>query len=124
VTSPNRETREPGYMAALNRLAKWRTLFAGWQLGTRPKGDPECDAVRDHREVTILLRAEMSAMAGVLLRKGLITEAEWTAALEREANDLSRDYAARFPGVEATDLGLSMDTRRIGREGWMRGWKP
>ena len=35
-------------MRALNVLAKWRTLLAGWQLGTRPKGDPECDAVSDH----------------------------------------------------------------------------
>ena len=104
--------REPGLIAALNRLGKWRGIFAGWQLGTRPKGDPECDAVRDHREVTILLRAEMSAMAGVLVRKGVITEAEWVAALEREANDLSRDYSARFPGVTAADDGLVMDLRR------------
>jgi len=43
--------------AALNVLAKWRAHFSGWQLGTRPKGDPEGDAVRDHREATILLRA-------------------------------------------------------------------
>jgi hypothetical protein len=34
--------------AALNVLAKWRGLFAGWQLGTRPKGDPESDAVRSN----------------------------------------------------------------------------
>lgn len=34
----------------LNVVCKWRSLFAGWQLGTRPKGDPESDAVRDHRE--------------------------------------------------------------------------
>jgi hypothetical protein len=33
---------------ALQKLAKWRLIFAGWQLGTRLKGDPECDAVRDH----------------------------------------------------------------------------
>mgnify|MGYP001587156880 CR=1 FL=1 len=44
-------------MQKINRLTKWRTLFTGWQLGTRAKGDPEGDAVRDHREVTILLRA-------------------------------------------------------------------
>ena len=57
---------------ALNRVAKWRTLFAGWQLGTRPKGDPESDAVRDHREITILLRVEQSAIIGLLIRKGII----------------------------------------------------
>jgi hypothetical protein len=42
-------------VSALERLAKWRTLFAGWQLGTRPKGEPESDAVRDHREATLML---------------------------------------------------------------------
>ena len=56
------------------------------------EGRPQCDAVRDHREVTILLRAEQSAMAGLLLRKGVITEAEWAAAMKREAGDLCRDY--------------------------------
>lgn len=116
--------REPGHMGALNRLAKWRAHYAGWQLGTRLKGDPESDAVRDHREVTILLRAEVSALAGLLLRKGVITEAEWHAALEREANDLSRAYSRRWPGVTATDDGLSVNLRQVERAGWMKGWKP
>jgi hypothetical protein len=109
---------------ALNTLCKWRTLFAGWQLGTRPKGDPESDAVRDHREVTILLRAEVTALTDVLLRKGLMTAEEVDAAMEREAIQLSKDYARRFPGVTASPLGLQMDTERIRREGWMKGWRP
>jgi hypothetical protein len=109
---------------ALNTLAKWRAHFAGWQLGTRAKGDPESDAVRDHREVTILLRAEMSAMTGLLLRKGVITETEWLAALEREAVQLSGDYAQRWPGVKATPEGLSYDLAKIRHAGWMNGWKP
>jgi hypothetical protein len=108
---------------ALNTLAKWRAHFAGWQLGTRAKGDPESDAVRDHREVTILLRAEGSALLGLLLRKGLITDAEWDAALEREARDLARDYEQRWPGVKATPDGLSYDPVRIRAAGWMKGWK-
>ena len=109
---------------ALNRVAKWRTLFAGWQLGTRPKGDPETDAVRDHREVTILLRAEGSALIGLLVAKGLISAEEWDAALEKEADMLSADYARRFPGVTATDNGLVMEPRKIDAAGWMKGWKP
>lgn len=31
----------------LQRLGKWRTVFASWQLGTRSKNDPEAQAVRD-----------------------------------------------------------------------------
>jgi len=111
-------------MQALNRVAKWRTLFAGWQLGTRPKGDPECDAVRDHRELTILLRVEQSALVGVLIRKGIINPHEWEAALEDEANQLDDDYQVKFPGVRATDDGLVMNLREIEAAGWMKTWKP
>lgn len=107
-------------MRALNILAKWRTLFTGWQLGTRPKGDPEGDAVRDHRELTILLRAESSALVGLLLAKGVFTEEEWWAALEREAGRLNKDYERKFPGVTASETGLTFDKRV---HPWMKGWK-
>jgi len=108
-------------MRALNIVTKWRVLFAGWQLGTRPKGDPEGDAVRDHREVSILLRVEGSALVGLLLEKGVFTEDEWAAALEREALALSDMYAEKFPGVTAHEQGLDMDRRVFP---WMKGWKP
>jgi len=108
-------------MKALNVLAKWRVLLTGWQLGTRLKGDPEGDAVRDHREATILLRAEVTALVGVLLAKGVVTDDEWLTALEREATLLSKDYERRFPGVTAHEDGLTFDKRTLP---WMKGWKP
>lgn len=108
-------------MRALNILTKWRVLFTGWQLGTRPKGDPEGDAVRDHREVTILLRAESSALVGLLLAKGVITETEWLDELRSEAGRLNKDFERRFPGVTASEDGLTIDKRALP---WMKGWKP
>jgi hypothetical protein len=108
-------------MRALNILTKWRTLFTGWQLGTRPKGDPEGDAVRDHREVTILLRAESSALVGLLQAKGIITLEEWLDALRDEAEQLNKDYERRFPGVTASERGLAIDKQALP---WMKGWKP
>jgi len=107
--------------SALNRVAKWRVLFTGWQLGTRPKGDPEGDAVRDHREVTILLRAEVSALAQLLAAKGLVTQGEWEDALEAEADALNALFERRFPGVRASEIGLHLDKRVLP---WMKGWKP
>lgn len=109
-------------MRSLNILAKWRVLFTGWQLGTRAKGDPEGDAVRDHREATILLRAEVSALAGLLLRKGVFSDVEWDTALADEADLLNKDFERKFPGVTASEDGLSMDPRRVAE--WMSGWKP
>jgi hypothetical protein len=114
-------TQNERTMRALNILAKWRVLFTGWQLGTRLKGDPEGDAVRDHREVTILLRAESSALIGLLIRKGVFTHGEWLAALEEEANLLCADYERKFPGVTASEDGLTFDRRTLP---WMKGWKP
>jgi hypothetical protein len=105
----------------LQRLAKWRTLFAGWQLGTRVEPDPEAKAVKDHREVTILLRAEVSALTGLLIRKGEITSRKFTEALADEAEQLDRDYSKRFPGVRSDDAGLVFDPRAIET---LRGWKP
>ena len=110
------------YLAAMNRLAKWRGLLAGWQLGTRPKGDPECDAVRDHREATLIQRCEITALTGLLIKKGVITEDQYAAACTDEAGQLSADYERRFPGVRATDLGLSIDPARV--QGWMKEWRP
>lgn len=107
--------------AAMEVLAKWRTLLTGWQLGTRPKGDPEGDAVRDHRESTLMLRVEQSALSALLIKKGLITSAEWADALEEEAKQLNADLERRFPGVTASSGGLSMDRRVLP---WMKGWKP
>ncbi len=108
-------------LKTVQRLAKWRTVFTGWQLGTRAKGDPECDAVRDHREVTILLRAEVNALLTLCLDQGLFTADEWNLTLGREADQLSKDYEQRFPGMKATEIGIDYDARAIDT---MKNWKP
>jgi hypothetical protein len=106
----------------LERLTKWRSVFAAWQLGTRSDTDQECKAVKDHREVTILLRAEVTALTGLLIRKGAMTAEEFTEALGEEADRLSADYAKRFPGMEATDHGISYDLERVRQHKTMEGW--
>lgn len=105
---------------ALNILAKWRSHFTSWQLGTRSKGDPEGDALRDHREATILLRAEVTALVAVLCDKGIIELDEFLVALEKEAQELCAAYERRWPGVTATETGLTYDKRIVP---WMKGWR-
>ncbi len=108
-------------MRALNRVAKWRLVYAGWQLGTRPKGDPEADAVRDAAEARILLRVEASALAALLIHKGVFTDTEWTEQLIAEAEALNERMENSFPGITATDTGLVFTA---GAKETMRGWKP
>ena len=93
----------------VNRLAKFRVMFAGWQLGTRSKGDPESDAVRDHREATLIARAELSALANLMIAKGVITKTEYAMQIEIEAQELIKMLEKRYPGFTATDDGLIID---------------
>lgn len=109
---------------ALNTLTKWRSVFAGWQLGTRSDTDPECKAVKDHREVTILLRAEVNALTGLLIKKGVFTAEEFTEQMIGEAEHLSAEYSRRFPGMTATEHGISYDVAKLREHGTMEGWRP
>lgn len=112
------------YLVTMNRLAKWRTHFAGWQLGTRLKGDPECDAVRDTQERLLIMRAELNALTRLLIEKCGVTQEELQATITAEAEHLMGYLEARWQGVRAIDEGLSYDIPAIQRAGWMRGWKP
>lgn len=100
--------------AALEKLAKWRKFFASWQIGTTPAVDGRYRAVADHREVTILMRAELSALTGLLISKGMFTQEEFRDSLEREAKLLDHDYEERFPGWRSLPEGLHMKLPEAG----------
>jgi anti-sigma factor ChrR (cupin superfamily) len=110
-------------VVALNKLGMWRTLFAGWQLGTRLTTDPECQAVRDHREVTLMLRAEVNALVTVLVEKGIVSVDAWDAALEAEAHLLDKQLEQRFPGVTTSQTGLHINYPKVQARGWMKEWR-
>jgi hypothetical protein len=105
----------------LHLLTRWRMVFAGWQLGTRDILDPECQAVRDHRELSMLLRAEMNALTSLLIQKGVISEDEWWDMLAASAAELNELMEKRFPGFKAAESGIVMDPKVA--EQTMRGWK-
>jgi len=109
------------YYNAMNKITKWRSVFAGWQLGTRPKDDPECQAIKDHREVTILLRVEVTAITKLLISKRICALEELQQAIIDEADLLEQDYEKRFPGMRAFEDGITYDKRAIET---MRNWKP
>lgn len=109
------------FMDELNRLAKWRTVFTGWQLGTRPKSDPESQAIRDHREATLLLRVEVSTLLKLLIDKKVFTIEEFHATIADEAVALNAMLEAKFPGMKATDAGIQYDSRAAET---MKGWLP
>lgn len=91
-----------------NKLAKWRSFFASWQLGTRSKDDGEFRAVKNQYELLILLRADVNALTDMMIKKGVFTQEEFTAALIRESRTLDHAYEQAYPGFSATEDGLSM----------------
>ena len=119
---PGREPAIPRADRQIQILAKWRSHFAGWQLGTRVKGDPESDAVRDHREATLMLRAEVTTLVGLLIEKGVFTAEEFTVRLGEEAEFLSESFAKRWPGARATEHGMTYDAAKL--PDIMKGWLP
>lgn len=97
------------YDEAIQRVAKWRSVFVSWQLGTRRKDDPEASALRDHREVTILLRVECNAIARILIEKGIVSQDDFTRVVAEEAEHLNLAYEQKFPGFTAQLDGIHID---------------
>jgi hypothetical protein len=110
------------YRDAWERLCKWRQVFAGWQLGTRHANDAECQAVRDHREVTICLRAEVNALTRVLLEKGVISQQDLARLMAEEAEYLNAAYERKFPGMKADLSGITYTLPEAAQT--MKGWRP
>jgi len=103
----------------VNKLCKWRRFFCGWQLGTRLENDPEAKAISNHRELSILLRIEVSALAALCIEKDVFTPEEFTNAVGREAEFLDANYQRSYPGFKSSDSGMVMtmpacaDTMRV-----------
>jgi len=107
---------------ALNRVCKWRRVFTGKMLGTKPDTDPLAVGMNDLQEARIIQRVEVTALVGLLIQKGLITGDEFNAAVEQEASQLNADYEKRFPGFTAGQDGITLDPKvamaTMKRENW------
>lgn len=109
--------------AALNKLTKWRNVFAGWQLGTMQIENETCRAVRDHREVTMLMRAECNAQVQLMIAKGVFTLEEWQQQLLIEAEHLDKAYEKKFPGFRSHCDGIEIYNTHVAAD-TTRHWKP
>lgn len=95
--------------AALNRLCKWRSVLAGWHLGTRSADAPGVQAMRDLQDFRLVMRAEMNAITELMIQKGIFTKAEYDAALALAADECELDLQRSFPGYRATDAGMDIN---------------
>lgn len=111
-------------MDAMNKLAKWRSVLAGRQLGTRSDDDQQCKAVKSAEEARLILRAETTALVRLLIEKGVFSLAEWEATLVEEAGELEKMLEGQFRGFRASADGMEIDLAEIQKHKTMEGWPP
>jgi hypothetical protein len=109
---------------ALNRLCKWRSVLAGWHLGTRSQDAPGVQAMRSLMEFRLILRAEVNTIAVLLIDKGVFTHDEYNAQLTIEADVHERRMQQDFPGYRATDEGMTITPTVAAETNLARGFPP
>jgi hypothetical protein len=69
------------------------------------------------------LRAEVSALTALLVKKGLVSVEEFRAQLETEAYLLDQMLEQKFPGWQSTEHGMAcVDAQKANQT--MKGWRP
>jgi hypothetical protein len=109
------------YLEAVNRLTKWRSVFAGRWLGTRASTDPETIAVRDVVEKLLILRAEVNALIHLATARGDFTVVQLQDRIAIECAHLEAGLEKEFPGFKSNDTGMTIDTNVAVET--MRGWR-
>lgn len=98
-----------GRYRVLNRLAKWRTVFASWQLGTRLTfGDGELAAVKDHHEATLLGRVELDTLIA-LLRDGKVIDPQELNFVEGDGKADPETTAVKTPRAETLRIRVELN---------------
>lgn len=106
----------------LNRLCKFRMILAGQHVGTKTASDIETRAFRDLYDKLLIMRAEHSALTALLMEKGLITADEFAHQVSDEAAWLISQYQQKYPGVTATDQGLTINRDKV--SSWLKDFRP
>lgn len=101
---------------ALERLCKWRSILAGRIAGSMKQGAHGSQGWRDLMEKQLIYRAELNALAQLLIKKDVFTTDEFLRAIEREADLLETDMQRQFPGMKATAAGIQIVDVDIARK--------
>jgi hypothetical protein len=126
-------TPEQQSLAALNRLCKWRSFFAGWLLGTRPARDGATRMARDLTDAGLILRTEVAALSRLLgatppddagaelrglldMRLTLCAEVSALTALLIERGVITADDLNNQVAIEADYLAAALARRYPGFE--------
>ena len=107
------------------QLRQFGRLAIGRVLGTVSTDDGRYKFFMNAEERGLFLRAEVNAFVGLLIRKGIVTEAEWGAALEQEFEQAIAGQRKVWPEVtsiaedgQSIELDVAKLLERTKRERW------
>lgn len=72
--------------------------------------------------MTMLMRAELSALTALLIEKGVFTALEFSQQLAIEAVHLDKAYEEKFPGFSTSDVGVEINVAESLKT--TKGWRP
>jgi len=92
-------------------------------LGTVSNTNGAYKALIDLLERSYFMRVEANALAGILIKKGLLTQEEWLAQLEEEYEHYFKELSKQWPEVEFHPQSFvikDFDTfkKRVAEEAW------
>ena len=124
-TAPGLDALRLALRDAAGQLRQYGRLAASRLFGTVSNEDGRYKAIVDLEERSLFTRAEMNAVVQLLVAKGLVTEAEWTAQCVEEYRLLVASVGRSWPEltVEAHAIhvhDLPAHAARAKREGWPR----
>lgn len=102
------EAAQVRVIRSADKLAKWRTVYTGWLLGTRAHEDPESRYHRNRNELLLLMRAELSAVTRLISELPGVTREHILTVMAEEYEALDSSLEEFFPGYSSRPDGMSI----------------
>lgn len=108
------------------RLRQFARYSLGRVLGSVPNTNGAYKYFVDAQERSLFMRAEINALTGLLLKKGVFKESEWSEAWERELELYIDDQQKIWPEITVAEDGMSfsLNTEGFGKRCRDEGWPP
>jgi len=119
-----KETLSAALYTALSRLRQYGRVGIGRITGTCPSTNGQ--AVMSLEEARLFHRVELSAVASLLIQKGVFTSEEFTVQMIEEARHLDAGLAKDWPEITVAEDGrsFSIDTAKMFQRTKHEAWPP
>ena len=94
-------------------------------LGSVPSTKGSYKALIDLLERCYFMRAELNALAGILIKKQIMTVEEWQKHMDDELQHYFAAISKEWPEIEFTDKGFTVkDPKALAERAQREGWPP